>query len=398
MQSRLLISVSVVCLAAGACKSSDTMTGFTGNGGNGSGGASGGSSGAGGGSGGSPGSGGGAGGTDAGRDAAVTTDSGSTVMPSAGCGKAAPTPTGMIGTTSYGRFTLTVPGLAANATNRVYYVRLPASYDASKPYSVVYLGPGCNPLQDTVQIPQTYPLEQASMDNAILVEMSQGSYNQAPYETRTCPTPGTDLCAYCFDDWAEQGATIPPGEPIERAYFDVLHKTIEASYCVDKNRQFYGGYSSGGWLAQQLGCWFPDVLRAQANVTGGLPPPIKSNVAGANDYCVKHPIAAFLLHNNPDTSNVFQGSVDSASRLFALNGCTGTFSPPPLPNSTAALPAGLAEYTINGVANSGVFRCYKYTTCPTAYPIVFCVSTDSQHTDTQSARVVPGFWEFFSSL
>ena len=55
-------------------------------------------------------------------------------------------------------------------------------------------------------------------------------------------------------------------------------RQIESTYCVDKNRQFFTGYSSGGWLAQQLGCWFPDVLRAQGNVTGGLPPVLKTNV------------------------------------------------------------------------------------------------------------------------
>jgi poly(3-hydroxybutyrate) depolymerase len=237
--------------------------------------------------------------------------------------------------------------------------------------------------------------------------MEQGFYNPATYNSTSCVPNGggtsTSACQYCFDDWAD----ISPSSPIpdaadkmamEKAYFDALHKKIESTYCVDKNRQFFTGYSSGGWLAQQLGCWFPDVLRAQGNVTGGLPPVLKTNVTGVNDYCVQHPIPGFLIHNNPDTSNAFQGSVDAASRLFALNGCTGTFSPPPLPSSTAALPDGLQEYTITGVPNTGSFRCYQYTTCPAESPIVFCVSTDSLHTNTQATRAVPGFWEFFSKL
>ena len=111
---------------------------------------------------------------------------------------------------------------------------------------------------------------------------------------------------------------------------------------------------------------------------------------------MQHPIAAFLIHNNPDASNSFQGSVDGASRLFALNGCTGTFVPPPKP--TEAIPDGQEEYTITGVPNTNAFRCVRYTTCPASAPIVFCVSTDAQHTDTQASRAVPGFWEFFSGF
>ena len=128
-------------------------------------------------------------------------------------------------------------------------------------------------------------------------------------------------------------------------------------------------------------------------MTGGLPPVLKSNVTGANDYCVQHPIAAFLIHNNPDASNSFQGSVDGASRLFALNGCSGTFAPPPKP--TEAIPDGQEEYTITGVPNTNAFRCVRYTTCPASAPIVFCVSTDSQHTDTQASRAVPGLLGVF---
>jgi hypothetical protein len=177
---------------------------------------------------------------------------------------------------------------------------------------------------------------------------------------------------------------------------------------VDKGRQFYAGYSSGGWMAQQLGCWFPDVLRAQANVTGGIPPIIRDNsLTGANNYCVKHPLAAFLIHNNPDASNGFQGSVDASRRLYALNGCTGAIPGgtmgPPLPGRP--LPAGLASYTIAGVPanmipgvpNNASFQCYRYTTCPVENPIVFCVATDSGHQD-QAARANPAFWEFFSKF
>jgi hypothetical protein len=390
----------VVCLAGfavvagAACKSSPGSTNLTG--------AAGGATGAGGGDGGATGA-GGASGSGGGSDAAPGTDgpTSAPALPSAGCNKSAPTPASMVG--SYGRFSLTVDGQPANATNREYFVRVPMSYDPSKPYRVIYLGPGCGELQDSVTMPEAFPIEQASGENAILVEMSQGTYNQAMYETRTCPTPGTDTCAYCFDDWAYR-TSIPSGEAIEHAYFRLLHQAIEDNYCVDKNRQFYGGYSSGGWLAQQLGCWFPDVLRAQGNVTGGLPMVIASNAlnGGVNDYCVDHPIAAFLIHDFLDTSNTFAGSVNGAQRIFNLNKCTGTFMMPPRPDLQTAVPPMLdptfMPYTIDGVPNTSTFRCYQYAGCPADYPIVFCVSLNIPHTNPQTMAADAGWWQFFSGF
>jgi hypothetical protein len=339
----------------------------------------------------------------------------------------------MIGTTAYGKFTINITAQSVLAFNmspgqnmqvaRTYFVRLPNGYDKTKPYRVIYLGPGCSPA--TTNMPKGFPMDTdpnstGAQTGAILVQMEQGTYNPAAYNGATCSISNTAGCNassnYCFDDWASEPGTptvsaIPDGTmgaiAMERAYFEALHKAIEANYCVDTTRQFYAGYSSGGWMAQQLGCWFPDVLRAQANVTGGLPPIIKANANGPNSYCVKHKIAAFLIHDDMDPSNGFAGSVDSAKRLFALNGCTGTMpgggtaGGPPSPGSTAALPAGLASYTISDsagktlVPNGASFACYQYTTCPKDAPIIFCVSTGSGHQD-QHTSADPAFWEFFS--
>ena len=343
---------------------------------------------------------------------------------------APPTATGMIGTTKYGKFSLSITAESAlafsmapgqnKAVDRQFYVRLPDGYDRTKPYRVIYVGTGCGPTQDSQTTPKGFQLGSDVADStgartqAIIVQMEPGKYNPAAYNPETCRINNTSGCdassAYCFDDWASEAGSptvnsIPDGPmgtiAMEKAYFDALHKKIESSYCVDKSRQFYAGYSSGGWMAQQLGCWFPDVLRAQANVTGGIPPAINSNATGANDYCVKHPIAAFLIHNNPDPSNGFQGSVDAARRLYKLNGCTGTIPGgtmgPPLPSASGTLPAGLALYTVPGVPNNASFRCYQFTNCPATAPMIFCVSTDAGH-QNQQARADPAFWDFFSKF
>ena len=172
---------------------------------------------------------------------------------SAGCGKPAAQPSGQ-----YKEFSLTVACEAANARDRIYYVRLPAGYDPARAYRTVYLGPGCGPPQDsTPTVPKTYPMEAASDPDAILIAMEQGFYNKAEYNRGDCsdsPDSGvTNLCHYCFDDGA--GTTCP--ESVEYGYFDLLHKQVESDFCVDTDRQFFAGYSSGGWMAHQLGCQFP---------------------------------------------------------------------------------------------------------------------------------------------
>ena len=298
---------------------------------------------------------------------------------SAGCGKAVTQALG-----KYARFSLAVD--CETQSDRLYYVRLPPNYDPAKPYRTVYLGPGCGPPQDLVGASKVYPLEAASDPDAILVAMEQGFYNKAEYNAANCIDPRTadggtsssPLCHFCFDD----GAGSPSPDSAEYGYFDRLHKQIENDYCVDTSLQFYAGYSSGGWMAHQMGCQFPDVLRAQGSVTGGLPLAIHAG----SKACVDHPIAAFLIHDAGDKSNPYSGSVAAANRLLRDNECQGDVGSAPH-----------EAYMITGVPPSVNFSCVKYTSCLSDYPIVFCTSEGFQH-DAQTGSAVPGFWEFFKSF
>lgn len=300
---------------------------------------------------------------------------------SAGCGKARSETLGQ-----YVKFTLTVACEPDNARDRIYYVRLPPSYDPNRAYPTIYLGQGCNPPQDLLSTRSVYPMETVTDPDAILIEMQQGLYNKAEYSDATCTDPSnfdggsTDLCHYCFDDGA--GSTTP--DSVEYGYFDLLHKAIENDFCVDTDRQFYAGYSSGGWMAHELGCQFPDVLRAQGSVSGGLPPVINSCVK----QCVDHPIAAFLIHDATDMSNSYAGSVQALQRLLAANNCRGGLTMATAPNE---------PYEIKGVPKNANFSCVRYTGCPSDYPIVFCTSRGRNH-DSQASVAVPGFWQFFKSF
>jgi poly(3-hydroxybutyrate) depolymerase len=220
-----------------------------------------------------------------------------------------------------------------------------------------------------------YPIEQVSGAEAILVAMMPSLYKGAEYNAPNCAASNT--CQYCFDDGAH--ATTP--DSVEYPYFALLHETVEASYCVDENRQYFAGYSSGGWMAHQLGCEFPDVLRAQGSVTGGLP----DAIANGSKTCKDHPVAAMLIHDFNDRSNPYSGSVAALQRLLALNRCAG---------GTTMATAPTAPYEIASVPSTAVFSCEEYVGCPIDYPIVFCTSTDQQH-NSQTTNAVPEFWDFF---
>jgi poly(3-hydroxybutyrate) depolymerase len=218
-------------------------------------------------------------------------------------------------------------------------------------------------------------MEQVTGDQAILVAMMPSLYKGADSNAPNCEA--NQSCQYCFDDGAH--STTP--DSVEYPYFDALHKAVEAQFCVDTNRQFFAGYSSGGWMAHQLGCEFPDVLRVQGSVTGGLP----DAIGNGSKTCKDSPIAAMLIHDFNDRSNVYAGSVAALERLLVLNGCAG---------GTTMATAPTIPYEIPSVPTTAVFSCEEYVGCPVDYPIVFCTSTDQQH-NSQVANAVPEFWEFF---
>ena len=225
---------------------------------------------------------------------------------SAGCGTS---PTQALN--SYVQHNITVTGLAAGDVamygKRNYYLRLPTGYDQTTKYPTVFLGPGCGGTGKDV-----IPVQNASMGNAILVGLSP--------------------VGQCFKT---NGAASP-----ENQYFDAVLKEVEGATCVDKGRVFVAGFSSGSWLANQLGCLRASVLRV-------------------------------------DPANAFAGGEAARDRILKINGCTGT--------DTVPYDAGTPS------------PCMQYTGCPAAYPVVWCPTTGKGHSD-QIPISTTGFWKFWSSL
>jgi polyhydroxybutyrate depolymerase len=322
--------------------------GVGGNGGQttaGSGGAGGGASGAGGATGGVGGSGGSSAPTDASADAAAPTDAsadrssgrdgnsisdvaigdadGSTTRdvivsdasrpskPSAGCGKMNP---------PMGDRSIMTGGQTAT-----FKVRLPAGYNATTPLPLGFGfhgngNPACLPPQGECQgFPDL---------NAITV------YPKS-------------LAA----GW-EQATVLEPNI----TFFNDLVALMKNEYCVDENRIFIAGVSSGGQFIEHLTCRYGDWLWQTTAVAAGVVNAATMNCKGTPPILVIHGVTDMAGNYGEDVAALF------AKR----NGCSAT------------PPAGLAKAKTDLMAAFNAMRaehvCLDWDTCA-ANPVRFCLSS-----------------------
>ena len=225
------------------------------------------------------------------------------------------------------RFTATI-----QATEREYFVRLPKAYDAKKPYRLMFTFPGC-----TGKGNGALPLFNAPGADAIFVG----------------PSPDGDCFVYGLDSK-------------DVMFFDAMLKVVEDSYCVDQNRVFTSGHSSGSWLSNVLGCQRSNILRGQGNVSGALPGLDQSK-------CLTQGIAGMFIHDQNDPENDISGGIKARDRLLKLNGCSTETKPiTPTP-------------------------CVEYQGCKAGYPVVWCQTSGQGHS-RQDGLTVPAIYNFFAQF
>jgi poly(3-hydroxybutyrate) depolymerase len=273
---------------------------------------------------------------------------------SAGCGMGAMDPSG-----KFTHHTIAVTGIAstvkpatagASWTMRDYYIQVPANYDPTKPYPVLFGGGGCGGSLVTNGSGGGFAVLGGSQSQAIQIGLSY-----------VWAMGG----GACFDD---NGADTP-----DLPYFDAVLAEVEKNYCVDKGKVFVGGYSSGGWEAYMLGLARGGVVRGISPAAGGLR---MSRPPGSNI-----PIAALLLTGGDDTANPATGPTGSdaaMSLILQINGCQGTATVP-------------WETTCTGCG------CNRYTGCPAAFPVVRCRPPGQGHTDGGGAFKT-AIWATWMSL
>jgi poly(3-hydroxybutyrate) depolymerase len=171
-------------------------------------------------------------------------------------------------------------------------------------------------------------------------------------------------------------------QSVEWEAMGLVASQVQKDFCVDENRLFVSGYSSGAWVSNMFGCYFagkdpnrqfgPDIsVRGQASVTGG---PVLPDVPCGGK------VAALWIHDSDDHENIIGGnSMTSLPRVLTANGCMGGVSGPTAPWGTS-----VAEL---------MTECKQYTSCPAQYPVIFCTTSGRGHS-AQDVLALPSFIEF----
>ncbi|KAK1756768.1 carbohydrate esterase family 1 protein [Echria macrotheca] len=235
---------------------------------------------------------------------------------SAGCGKAATLATG-------------VQKLTVQGKTRQYTLQLPANYDPSHPYRVIFGWHGANDNMDTtvkgslVQPPGSFRyfgLEKQSNNTAILV--APDALNKAWYNRNN-------------EDYS---------------FYDAMLAQLSAGLCVDDHQIFSIGFSHGGAFVKALSCK-RDTLRGVIILDGGGP------IDGSTG-CSDDPIGAMVVHGVNDG---IAGGRATRDLYVQRNGCTG--------------PASAKEPAVNSRAPHILT---EYQGCKEGYPVWF-VAFDGQH-------------------
>ena len=153
-------------------------------------------------------------------------------VPAFGCG-ASPTAVGFLGS----------QGIDVAGTHRTYELYVPADYDSTRAYPIVFAFHGDGGTGAGLR--SSFHLEAASSGQAFIV-----------YPDGTGKTWHND--------------TLPTLTP-DIAFIDAIVDSLVASHCVDSARVFATGMSRGAYFANQLVCRSRTTFRAVASHSGGGP-------------------------------------------------------------------------------------------------------------------------------
>lgn len=235
-----------------------------------------------------------------------------------------------------GEQTVTVQG-----AERKYIVSLPADYDSSKQYPLVFAWHGRG--GDGALAKLYFKVEEASAGAAVFVYPF--GLPLADMQNQT----GWDL--------------DPANEDFE--FFDTMLADLGERLCIDPARVFSTGHSFGGYMSNQIGCFRGGTVRAIGLVAGGGPyvPPCVGNVA------------AWIAHGTLDAVVPYTEGTDSHAYWSGANNCAGP---------------GDAVDPEPCVADDG---------CDADYPVVWC-SHDEPAFDGHGwpSWAGAGIWGFFAQF
>jgi poly(3-hydroxybutyrate) depolymerase len=296
------------------------------------------------------------------------------VKRTAGCDVA---PTQAIG--QFVKYTISTSGTkAANCADSVcgpwtlsrdYYVWLPAGYDQTKAYPLVFEMSGCGGSGTTV-----YPLTsngQPSINNSVIRVGLSPPPNSIGHATN--PNQG------CYDD--REG-----DDSVDFVFYQDVRDILKTQLCYDENRVFASGNSTGSNMANQMACKYSGntagyALRGIATNAGGLTTDPKYTPT-----CTNSPMSGMWVSQLGDPIQPFTGVKVAVNRAMAVNGCT---------IGTSYDTAQFDNYPIGG--GNADTTCKIIRGCPTIYPLVVCQLPGNVHASNDTVAN-PGFSTFISAF
>ncbi len=190
---------------------------------------------------------------------------------SPGCGKPTPEP---------------LTTVRAGGADRAVSLTVPRSYkpEAASPLIIVFFG-------------RTADYEQ--LKSYIGIEEQATDYLVA-YPTQIRSPSGSF-------SWSPSGVS---GTSVDLSYFDALVETIAGRYCIDMERIFVAGYSTGAWMANSVACLRGGVVRASGTVAGDS---VAARCTG--------PSAGMIIHNPKDGLVPFSAAERTRDQRLQSNNC-----------------------------------------------------------------------------
>ena len=209
----------------------------------------------------------------------------------AGCGKAP--------TLASGNHTIQSSG-----QNRSYILRVPANYDNTHPYRLVF---GFHWVGGTAN-----DVDSGGTDG----------YNWSYYGLRRLADNAGNGTIFVAPQGNNNGWANPGGQDV--TFVDDMIKQLEAGLCVDTTQLFSAGFSYGGAMTYALACARATVFRAVAVYSG-------ANLSGCNGGT--QPIAYMGLHGLRDGTLPIANGRALRDTFVRANGCTPQNPPEPAPGS-----------------------------------------------------------------
>ncbi len=198
---------------------------------------------------------------------------------------------------------------AHHGIRRTYQLHLPPGYDPTRRTPVVVLLHGQG----------SYGIQQLLYSDYRSLADREGIIVVAP-----------DTAYPVFNLWvADGGPGASPYSVDDVGFIARLLDRMEAHLCVDEDRVFATGISSGAFMASHLACHLPDRIAAVATVAGTV-------VDSAEDCVTSRPVPVLAFHGSADRNVPYDAQtfgrdgpddgVLPQMRQWAVrrNGCTGS--------------------------------------------------------------------------